>query len=108
MRTGVGGSGRLIFDEATESAETIEAHERLWQHCFDVNFFGVLNCTRAFLPSLCEQGRAGEKAVLANISSVNGFWTWPEHSAYTASKHAVKVCLAFFCLGRRRQKYQIS
>jgi len=55
-----------------------------------VNWSGVYNCSRAFVPLLV----AADEAVLVNVSSVNGFWAWlgpnVPHTAYSASKFAVK------------------
>jgi len=53
---------------------------------FDVNFGGVVNGVRAFLPILLGQ-RAG---VIANTSSVFGLVGFPHQSAYCASKFAVR------------------
>jgi NAD(P)-dependent dehydrogenase (short-subunit alcohol dehydrogenase family) len=52
----------------------------------DVNFGGVLNGVRAFLPILLEQGTG----VIVNTSSVFGLIGWPNQSAYCASKFAVR------------------
>jgi NAD(P)-dependent dehydrogenase (short-subunit alcohol dehydrogenase family) len=52
----------------------------------DVNFGGVLNGVRAFLPILLRQGTG----VIVNASSVFGLIGWPHQSAYCASKFAVR------------------
>jgi NADP-dependent 3-hydroxy acid dehydrogenase YdfG len=52
----------------------------------DVNFGGVMNGTRAFLPILLEQN----SGTIANTSSVFGLIGFPNQSAYCASKHAVR------------------
>ena len=52
----------------------------------DVNFGGVLNGVRAFLPILLGQGTG----VIVNTSSVFGLMGWPNQSAYCASKFAVR------------------
>jgi NAD(P)-dependent dehydrogenase (short-subunit alcohol dehydrogenase family) len=54
--------------------------------CFDVNFWGVVHGTRAFLPILLEQG----SGTVVNVSSVFGLIGWPTQSAYCASKFAVR------------------
>ena len=52
-----------------------------------VNFFGMLNLTRAFLPSLT----ARPEAHLVNVSSMGGFLPVPGQAVYGASKAAVKL-----------------
>ena len=51
-----------------------------------INFDGVVNGTRAFLPILTEQG----DGVIVNTSSVFGLLGMPYQSAYCASKFAVR------------------
>ena len=55
-----------------------------WLH--DINFHGVVNGTRAFLPVLAGQG----EGVIVNTSSVFGLLGMPYQSAYCASKFAVR------------------
>jgi NAD(P)-dependent dehydrogenase (short-subunit alcohol dehydrogenase family) len=55
-----------------------------WLH--DINFHGVVNGTRAFLPILVEQ----DDGVIVNTSSVFGLAGMPYQSAYCASKFAVR------------------
>jgi NAD(P)-dependent dehydrogenase (short-subunit alcohol dehydrogenase family) len=52
----------------------------------EVNFGGVLNGVRAFLPILLRQ----DSGVIVNTSSVFGLLGWPHQSAYCASKFAVR------------------
>ena len=54
---------------------------------FDVNVFGVIEVTRAFLPKLREQ----KSGTIVNISSVVGHATRPGFGAYAASKHAIEA-----------------
>lgn len=54
--------------------------------CFDVNFWGVVHGTRAWLPVLQQQG----DGAIVNVSSVFGLFGFPAQSAYCASKHAVR------------------
>jgi NADP-dependent 3-hydroxy acid dehydrogenase YdfG len=51
-----------------------------------VNFEGVVNGVRAFLPILVEQ----DAGVIVNTSSVFGLFAFPTQSAYCASKFAVR------------------
>ncbi len=51
-----------------------------------INFWGVVYCTKAFLPTLLEQ----ETAHVVNVSSVFGLIAPAEQTAYTSSKFAVR------------------
>ena len=53
----------------------------------DVNFYGTLYMTKAFLPHLLKR----PEAHLANVSSMGGFLPVPGQSIYGASKAAVKL-----------------
>jgi NAD(P)-dependent dehydrogenase (short-subunit alcohol dehydrogenase family) len=52
----------------------------------NINFWGVVYGTKAFLPALLAQ----PEACLVNVSSVFGLWGPPGQSAYAASKFAVR------------------
>ena len=73
---GVNASGRLIFDESIDMESRAE-YQRGWDRCFNTCFFGVVFMTQAFLPMIIAQ----PEGYIVNTSSVNAFWTWPEHSA---------------------------
>jgi short-subunit dehydrogenase len=51
-----------------------------------INFWGVVYGVKTFLPYLKQQ----PESHIVNISSVNGFITWPNHAPYCASKFAIK------------------
>ena len=53
---------------------------------FEINFWGVIRMTRAFLPLL----HASDDARIVNLSSVYGLIAPPEQTAYSASKFAVR------------------
>lgn len=53
---------------------------------FEINFWGVVHMTRAFLPLLHASGDAR----IVNLSSVYGLIAPPEQAAYAASKFAVR------------------
>ncbi|MFI6095445.1 SDR family NAD(P)-dependent oxidoreductase [Lentzea sp. NPDC051213] len=53
---------------------------------FDINYWGVVNGTRAFLPQLVERNYG----VIVNTSSVYGLVGMPKNSAYCAAKFAVR------------------
>ncbi|MGV0716186.1 SDR family NAD(P)-dependent oxidoreductase [Mycolicibacterium sp. XJ662] len=56
------------------------------QWLWDINFGGVVNGTRAFLPILVEQ----DQGVIVNTSSVFGLVGMPGQSAYCSAKFAVR------------------
>src|SRR5262249_57919553 len=76
---GIGGGGGFVKDDRAE-----------WERTFDICWFGVYYCARAFLPLLT----ASDDAYIVNTSSVNGFWAClgPDvaHTAYSSAKFAVK------------------
>jgi NAD(P)-dependent dehydrogenase (short-subunit alcohol dehydrogenase family) len=57
------------------------------ERVFNVNFWGVVNMSKAFLPELLARPDAG----LVNVSSMGGFLPVPGQAAYGASKAAVKL-----------------
>src|SRR5256714_7744024 len=76
---GIGGGGSFIAGERSE-----------WEKTFGVDWGGVYNCSRAFVPLLI----ASNDGYLVNTSSVNGFWAsigpGIPHTAYSSAKFAVK------------------
>lgn len=62
----------------------IEQAQMEW--LFDINFWGVVHGTRAFLPHLARQ----REAHIVNISSIFGIVAPPGQSAYCAAKFAVR------------------
>jgi NAD(P)-dependent dehydrogenase (short-subunit alcohol dehydrogenase family) len=76
---GIGGGGSFVTDDRAS-----------WELTFDVCWWGVYFCARAFLPMLI----ASEEAILVNTSSINGFWASvgpsSPHTSYSAAKFAVK------------------
>ena len=69
----VGGTFEQVADEDFE-----------W--LFEINFWGVVRMTRAFLPLL----KASDDARIVNLSSIYGVIAPPEQAAYAASKFAVR------------------
>ncbi|PKL25723.1 MAG: short-chain dehydrogenase [Spirochaetae bacterium HGW-Spirochaetae-3] len=53
----------------------------------NINFYGMMNMTRAFIPYLAERG----EACIGNVSSMGGFLPVPGQAVYGASKAAVKI-----------------
>src|SRR5579883_2391957 len=82
----------LLFNNAgiAGGGSFIKAPREEWERTFNIDWGGVYNGARAFLPLLI----ASDEGVIVNTSSVNGFWAslgpgWP-HTAYSAAKFAVK------------------
>ncbi len=63
-----------------------QVSEADFEWLFEINFWGVVRMTRAFLPLL----RASGDARVVNLSSVFGLVAPPEQAAYAASKFAVR------------------
>lgn len=57
------------------------------ERVMNINFYGTLNVTKAFLPYLLKR----PEGYIANVSSMGGFLPVPGQSAYGASKAAVKL-----------------
>ncbi len=82
------GHVNLIFNNAGVAlSATVEAmrHES-FRWLFDINFWGVVNGTDAFLPHL----KASGDGHVVNVSSVFGLLGLPTQSAYNAAKFAVR------------------
>jgi NAD(P)-dependent dehydrogenase (short-subunit alcohol dehydrogenase family) len=78
----------IVFNNAgvTTSQSVAEGAVEDDEWVVDVNFGGVVNGVRAFLPILQRQ----DSGVIVNTSSVFGLIGWPHQSAYCASKFAVR------------------
>ena len=63
-----------------------QVSEEDFEWLFEINFWGVVRMTRAFLPLL----RASGEARIVNLSSVFGLVAPPEQVPYAASKFAVR------------------
>jgi short-subunit dehydrogenase len=68
----------------SESVDDVRYEDFEW--LMGINFWGVVYGVKAFLPYLRKQSEGH----IVNISSVNGFITWPNHAPYCAAKFAVK------------------
>jgi NAD(P)-dependent dehydrogenase (short-subunit alcohol dehydrogenase family) len=64
----------------------VDVAERDFDWLFGINFWGVVQMTRAFLPLL----QQSEEARLVNLSSLFGLIAPPGQAAYVASKFAVR------------------
>ena len=59
-----------------------------WQEALDVNFWGVVNGVRAFVPHMIEQG---ERCLVINTGSKQGITNPPGNLAYNVTKSALKT-----------------
>lgn len=66
-------------------ARTADYPEEIWSEVVNVNLTGVFLCMKYEIPLMLRNGGG----VIINMSSVAGVTGFPEHSAYTASKHGV-------------------
>lgn len=81
-----GGADVLINNAGiTRVGDFLETSPEAFSSVMSVNFMGVVNGSRAFLPLL-----KASKGSLVNISSLFGLVGVPKQSAYCASKFAVK------------------
>jgi len=68
----------------TDFIETVPLEDFDW--LFDINFWGVVHGTTAFLPYLKKR----PEGHIVNVSSINGILPNPGHAPYCAAKFAVK------------------
>lgn len=87
---GTHGAVRLLVNNA--GIETIgyswEIPAARWEATLNVNIHGVVHGVRAFAPRMIEHG---ERAWIANLSSIGGFSVMPAQTAYIMTKHAVEA-----------------
>ncbi|HUA46862.1 MAG TPA: SDR family oxidoreductase [Solirubrobacteraceae bacterium] len=82
----------LVFSNAGigGGASFVKGGREEWDRTFAVNWWGVYNCARTFLPLLIASG----DGVIVNTSSVNGFWAalgpGMPNSAYATAKFAIR------------------
>ncbi|MES2641312.1 MAG: SDR family NAD(P)-dependent oxidoreductase [Myxococcota bacterium] len=82
-----GGAHVLVNNAGVTVLGTFEEHDAAdWARVMGVNFNGVLNGCRAFLPQL----RGHDRGWIVNISSLFGLVGVPGQTAYCASKYAVR------------------
>jgi short-subunit dehydrogenase len=82
-----GGADILVNNAGVAVGGTFEqVSDEDFEWLFEINFWGVVRMTRAFLPLL----RASDDARIVNLSSVYGLIAPPEQVPYSASKFAVR------------------
>lgn len=83
------GNAHVIINNAGIEGSTLTAYHTSipdFHRIMNINFFGVLNGTKAFLPQLIEN----KEGAVVNISSVFGLVGMPHNADYCASKFAVR------------------
>ena len=83
LNAGVTGLGTLLDDELTD-----------WHRIFNINFFGILNGIKAFVPRMIAQGTSGHVLGTSSGSGVVG--VCHQTPSYSSSKAA--VCTLLECL----------
>ena len=84
---GHGPVGVVINNAGVTLSQTIaESSVEDLEWVLNVNFWGVVHGTQAFLPIL----QAQDSGAIVNISSIFGIIAWPTQGIYCASKSAVK------------------
>jgi NAD(P)-dependent dehydrogenase (short-subunit alcohol dehydrogenase family) len=82
-----GGADVVVNNAGMSSCgRVVDLREETLRRTMEVNFWGVVHGTRAFLPQLL----ARREAALVNVSSVFGLLGVPGQAAYCASKFAVR------------------
>ncbi len=87
VQAAFGGAHVVVNNAGVSLSDTVGSMKREdFEWLIDINFWGVVRGTEAFLPQL----RARDDAHLVNISSIFGIVGIPGQSAYNASKFAVR------------------
>jgi NAD(P)-dependent dehydrogenase (short-subunit alcohol dehydrogenase family) len=79
--------GAVFNNAGVTLSQTIEAvSDEDFRWIVDVNFWGVVHGTKAYLPWLLEQN----SGAVVNTSSIFGIVAWPSQGTYNATKFAVR------------------
>lgn len=78
----------LMNNAVTRSGRGWDAPLADWRAAFEVNFWGVAETCRAFLP---EMESAGRPAAIVNVGSKQGITNPPGHPIYNVAKSALKT-----------------
>jgi NADP-dependent 3-hydroxy acid dehydrogenase YdfG len=83
----LGGADVVVNNAGVAISDTVGSMKRAdFEWLFQINFWGVVRGTEAFLPQLLQKADAH----LVNVSSIFGVVAVPSQSAYNASKFAVR------------------
>lgn len=86
-KAALGDASVIVNNAGVSLSESVaEMSDEDFRWLMDINFWGVVHGTRAYLPQLLAQ----PEAHVVNISSVFGIISVPTQSAYNASKFAVR------------------
>ena len=78
----------VLMNNAAVSPDTSALGEDGWTHMLDVNLWGVIHGTQAFVPHMIARGKPG---LVINTGSKQGITTPPGDPAYNVAKAGVKV-----------------
>ncbi len=83
-----GDVGLLMNNAVTRGGGGIWGDAREWRETMDVNFWGVVNGVRAFVPRMIEQNAP---SIVVNCGSKQGITNPPGNAAYNVTKAALKA-----------------
>jgi NAD(P)-dependent dehydrogenase (short-subunit alcohol dehydrogenase family) len=87
VQSELGGADVVVNNAGVSLSQSVATMSRTdFEWIMDINFWGVVRGTEAFLPQLT----AKSEAHLVNVSSIFGVIAVPRQSAYNASKFAVR------------------
>lgn len=76
------------------TGKILDPSDDSWSKIMDINFGGVLNAIKAFVPSMNDSGLPCR---VINTASISGLYTSPMVGAYSVSKHAVVALSETLC-----------
>lgn len=88
VRARFGGTDVLMNNAGVQPGSSLFGPASNWERVLDVNLWGVIRGTQAFVPGMIERGRP---AAVINTGSKQGITTPPGDPAYNVSKAGVKA-----------------